>query len=57
MSIFMSVMVIAYAVVGCFTHIAMQKEYSLYPIVSTSKIPENGILMIRALSQIGLIFS
>ena len=28
MSIFMSVMVIAYAVVGCFTHIAMQKEYS-----------------------------
>lgn len=27
MSIFMSVMVIAYAVVGCFTHIAMQKEY------------------------------
>ena len=28
MSIFMSVMVIAYCVVGCFTHIAMQKEYS-----------------------------
>ena len=28
MSIFMSVMVIAYSVVGCFTHIAMQKEYS-----------------------------
>ena len=28
MSIFMSVMVIAYAVVGCFTHIAMQKEYA-----------------------------
>lgn len=28
MSIFMSVMVIAYAVIGCFTHIAMQKEYS-----------------------------
>ena len=28
MSIFTSVMVIAYAVVGCFTHIAMQKEYS-----------------------------
>ena len=27
MSIFMSVMVVAYAVVGCFTHIAMQKEY------------------------------
>ena len=28
MSIFMSVMVVAYAVVGCFTHIAMQKEYA-----------------------------
>ncbi len=28
MSIFMSVLVIAYAVIGCFTHIAMQKEYS-----------------------------
>lgn len=28
MSIFMSVMVIAYTVIGCFTHIAMQKEYS-----------------------------
>lgn len=28
MSIFMSVMVIAYSVVGCFTHIAIQKEYS-----------------------------
>lgn len=28
MSIFMSVMVIAYAVIGCFTHIAMQKEYA-----------------------------
>ena len=28
MSIFMSVMVVAYAVIGCFTHIAMQKEYA-----------------------------
>ena len=28
MSVFMSVMVVAYSVVGCFTHIAMQKEYN-----------------------------
>ena len=28
MSVVMSVLVIAYAVIGCFTHIAMQKEYS-----------------------------
>lgn len=28
MSIFMSVMVVIYSVVGCFTHIAMQKEYA-----------------------------
>ena len=28
MSIFTSVLVVAYAVIGCFTHIAMQKEYA-----------------------------
>ena len=28
MSIFMSVTVVAYAVIGCLTHIAMQKEYA-----------------------------